>query len=155
MNSQPVPEETKEKGGDEHDPKTNDATEKITAPCPLIAFYGTKDSATDKVAAKDKEQNDGLVARACKRIKDGEWDAISRDVRIVDEEEIAPMLEEHEKGRQSTQKIEVYRGPRCGELNRAGSRGGRAHVGQALKRNLWFPRGLNLEGELIPSHRKS
>ena len=43
--------------------------------------------------SKDKEQDDGLMARTCKRIKDGKGEAVGGDVRIVDEEEIAPVLE--------------------------------------------------------------
>ena len=108
MNSQAVPEEAKEKGGDEHGPEANEAAEKIAAPGPLITLDRAENGAADEVAAEDKEDNHGLVARACKRIKDGEGEAVGGDLRIVDEEEIAPVLKEDEEGGQPTQKIEVY-----------------------------------------------
>jgi hypothetical protein len=112
-----VPEQTEQEGWHEDGPEANDAAKKVSAPLPLAALEGSEDSAADEIAAENEEDDDGLVAGRGEDVENGKDAPVRRDLGKVDEEEVAPVVEENKDGRETAQKIEVYRSPGLREPN--------------------------------------
>ncbi len=111
IDSQPVPEETKQQRGNKDHPQADDATQEIAAPLPLVAFDGTEDRATDEVPAQHKKEDDRLMTGSGEQIGRHHQAAMYNEVGKVHEEEIAPVSEQNKKRCQAAQEIKVDRSP--------------------------------------------
>ena len=110
-----VPEGAEEEAGEKDDPEAHEAVDEVGGPAEGAALQHAEDAGADEVAAEDEEEDDGLIPGRGEEVGEGEPGAVGGELGVVDEEEVAPVLERDEESGEAAEEIEQDGGVGPGE----------------------------------------